>query len=76
MECHRTHGQVVVPIFYDVDPSVVHQQKGTFGEVLKATAKKIYSDSGEEMVEYMLSRWTSALTQAANLSGWDVTNCR
>ncbi|XP_024629107.1 disease resistance protein RUN1 [Medicago truncatula] len=24
----------------------------------------------------MLSRWTSALTQAANLSGWDVTNCR
>ncbi|GAU37318.1 hypothetical protein TSUD_354750 [Trifolium subterraneum] len=76
MECHKTHGQVVVPIFYDVDPSVVRQQKGAFGQVLRAVAKKLYLDSGEERMESVLSRWTSALTRAANLSGWDVTNCR
>jgi hypothetical protein len=40
MECHRTHGQVVVPVFYDVDASVVRQQKGDFGKVLRATVKK------------------------------------
>jgi hypothetical protein len=76
MECHRTHGQVVVPVFYDVDPSVVRQQKGDFGKVLRATVKKTYSDSGDERMEHVLAKWRSALTQAANLSGWDVNNCR
>jgi hypothetical protein len=76
MECHRTHGQVVVPVFYDVDASVVRQQKGDFGKVLRATVKKTYSDSGDERMEHVLAKWRSALTQAANLSGWDVNNCR
>jgi len=40
MKCHRTQGQVVVPVFYDIEPSVVRYQKGHFGEVLSATAKK------------------------------------
>ncbi|RHN38970.1 putative TIR domain, P-loop containing nucleoside triphosphate hydrolase [Medicago truncatula] len=76
MECYRTHGHVVVPVFYDVDPSVVRYQKGDFGKALLSTAKKIYFHSGEERLEYVLSRWTSALTEAANLAGWDVNNCR
>jgi len=76
MECHRTHAQIVVPVFYDVDPSVVRQQKGAFGEVLRDTAKRIYFESGDERMEYVLSTWRSALTQAANFSGWDLTNCR
>ncbi|XP_058743464.1 disease resistance protein RUN1-like [Vicia villosa] len=75
MECHRNHGQLVLPIFYDVDPSVVRRQSGDFGEALLSTAEKSYS-SGEERMEYVLSKWRSALTQAANLSGWDVNNCR
>lgn len=76
MECYRTHGHVVVPVFYDVDPSVVRYQKGDFGKALLSTANKIYFHSGEERLEYVLSRWTSALTEAANLAGWDVNNCR
>lgn len=74
MECHSTYGQVVVPIFYNVDPSVVRHQAGAFGKALKATAKKRYS-RGEGM-EYVLSCWRSALTLATNFSGWDVRNCR
>jgi len=77
MECHRTHGQLVVPVFYDVDPSVVRHQIGDFGKKLRATAKRMYfRQGGEERVEYVLSNWRSSLTQAANLSGWDVLNCR
>jgi len=30
MECHRTIGQVVLPIFYNVDQSEVRHQKGEF----------------------------------------------
>ncbi|RDX94838.1 TMV resistance protein N, partial [Mucuna pruriens] len=73
MECHRTYGQVVLPVFYDVDPSDVRHQKGSFGEALEAFPLKSYSGEG---MEYVLSTWRSALTQAANLSGWDLRNYR
>jgi hypothetical protein len=77
MECHRTHGQVVVPVFYDVDPSVVRHQKGDFGQVLIDTAKRVYFQlGGEEKMENVVSNWKIALTQAASLSGWDVPSCR
>ncbi|KAL7587243.1 hypothetical protein Lser_V15G37377 [Lactuca serriola] len=32
MECKETRGQVVMPIFYDVDPSYVRNQKEKYGE--------------------------------------------
>ncbi|CAJ2634986.1 unnamed protein product [Trifolium pratense] len=76
MECHKTHGQLVLPIFYDVDPSVVRRQKGAFGNSLLSTAERNDLHSGEERMEYVLSRWRSALTQAAHLSGWDVSDSR
>ncbi|CAJ2635016.1 unnamed protein product [Trifolium pratense] len=74
MKCRRNYGQIVVPIFYDVDPSVVRHQKGAYGNALRSTAEKRYSAG--EAFEYVLSRWRIALTEASNLSGWDLTNCR
>ncbi|XP_027337076.1 TMV resistance protein N-like [Abrus precatorius] len=70
MECHRNMGQVVIPIFYYVDPSDVRKQKGSFGEALERLAE-MYSRMTDE-----LFRWTIALTEAANLAGWDVKNSR
>ncbi|KAK7350579.1 hypothetical protein VNO77_09355 [Canavalia gladiata] len=72
MECHRTYGQLVVPIFYDVDPSVVRNQTGAFGSALETVAEKRYCDG---KVESSLPRWKRALTEAANLIGWDIRNC-
>ncbi|XP_048447108.1 disease resistance protein RPV1-like [Pyrus x bretschneideri] len=60
MECRTTLGQKVIPIFYDIDPSDVRHQKNSFHiSFLKHTDKK------------NVARWRAALTQAANLSGWD-----
>lgn len=73
MECHRVHGQVVVPVFYDVEPSVVRHQKGAFGEALETLVRKRCSGSG---LKYVRSSWKTALTEAANLTGWDVTKYR
>lgn len=73
MECHGNNGQVFIPIFYNVDPTVVRHQKGAFGEALEATAKKIYSETDRMG---LLSTWRSALTGAANISGWDATAFR
>jgi len=72
MECHTTHDQVVVPVFYDVDPAVVRHQSGDFGHVLRDTATKLYfRPGGEEKMEHVLLSWKTALTQAANQSGWN-----
>ncbi|CAI9297043.1 unnamed protein product [Lactuca saligna] len=32
MKCRDTRSQIVMPIFYDVDPSEVRKQKGKYGE--------------------------------------------
>ena len=67
LECMRTMGQRVLPIFYDVDPSHVRHHNGKFGEAL---AKH------EENLRTMerVPIWRDALTQVANLSGWDSRN--
>ncbi|KAH1150560.1 hypothetical protein GLYMA_16G087100v4 [Glycine max] len=73
VECHETYGQTIVPIFYDVDPSVVRHPTGHFGDALEAAAQKKYSAKDRE---YGFSRWKIALAKAANFSGWDVKNHR
>ncbi|XP_050275096.1 disease resistance protein RPV1-like isoform X2 [Quercus robur] len=67
LECKK-NGQVVFPVFYEVDPSEVRNQKGKFGEAL---AKH------EENFKYgtnKVQRWRAALNEAGNLSGWHYKN--
>ncbi|XP_031112109.1 TMV resistance protein N-like [Ipomoea triloba] len=60
--------QVVVPIFYGVDPSTVRKQKGSFAEAF-ARHEKRFENEGEKV-----KRWREVLRDVANLSGWDVEN--
>lgn len=61
-----TAGTRVLPSFYDVDPSEVRHQNGSYGEALAKHEEKFQHES--EMVQ----RWRASLTQVANLSGWDM----
>ncbi|CAL5409221.1 unnamed protein product [Camellia sinensis] len=63
IECKKTLGQLLVPIFYDVDPSDVRHQTGYFGETF-GRHEKHYVD---EMEKVEVRR--AALSEAANLSG-------
>jgi len=68
MECRRTLGQLVLPVFYDIDPSHVRKQIDSFGQLfLKHIDEKKVARWKEE-------RWRTALTEASNLSGWDLQN--
>ncbi|XP_015170539.1 TMV resistance protein N-like [Solanum tuberosum] len=67
LDCRERLNQLVLPIFYDVDPSQVRRQTGSFGEAL---AKHKERSIGTERME----KWKAALTEAANLSGWDLRN--
>lgn len=67
LDCRERLNQVVLPIFYDVDPSQVRKQTGSFGDALAKHKERLF---GAERVE----KWKGALTEAANLSGWDLQN--
>ncbi|KAJ4825166.1 hypothetical protein Tsubulata_035393 [Turnera subulata] len=65
LDCKAKYAQIVLPIFYHVDPSDIKQLKGSFG---KAFAPLANSAKGEmDLVE----RWRDALSSAAVISGWD-----
>lgn len=64
MECKKNVRQTVLPVFYDISPSEVRNQTGLFAEAFT----KHESRFKFERVE----RWRKALTEAANLSGWDL----
>lgn len=68
MECKNSKGQMVLPIFYNVDPSDVRHQKRTYAE---AFAKQ--EDRFKDKME-MVEQWRSALKEVADLSGWDLQN--
>ena len=61
-------GQIVLPVFYDVNPSEVRKQSGDYGKAFVEHEKKFKQDLG------MVQRWRKALTQVANLCGWHVQN--
>ncbi|XP_027362786.1 TMV resistance protein N-like [Abrus precatorius] len=63
MECLKRKGRLVWPVFYQVDPSHVRHQKGSYGEAL---AKHEIKVNDKDKVK----RWRFALHKAANLSGW------
>ncbi|CAJ1978698.1 unnamed protein product [Sphenostylis stenocarpa] len=69
--CVETSPRRVIPIFYDVDPSDVRKQSG-FYEKAFARHEERFREDKEKTEE--VQRWRQALTQVANLSGWDIRN--
>ncbi|XP_031266903.1 TMV resistance protein N-like [Pistacia vera] len=65
MDCNKMHGQIVIPVFYHVNPSDVRKQTGTYGDAF--TEHEVRCRQSEEV----LQRCRSALTDATNLSGFD-----
>ncbi|KAL0013249.1 hypothetical protein SO802_000318 [Lithocarpus litseifolius] len=63
LEC-KNNGQLVLPVFYKVDPGEIHKQEGQYGVALAKHEKKIMDDMDK------VQRWRAALTKATNLSGF------
>ncbi|XP_045789512.1 TMV resistance protein N-like [Trifolium pratense] len=69
VECHK-NGQVVIPVFYQIDPSHVRKQTGSYGTAMAKHKKQGNND------DKMMQIWKNALSQAANLSGFDSISYR
>ncbi|ESQ44765.1 hypothetical protein EUTSA_v10003136mg [Eutrema salsugineum] len=62
VNCKEEYGQMVIPVFYALDPSHVRKQTGDFGKIFEETCK----NSTKEVT----NRWRSALTDVANILGY------
>ncbi|XP_021809133.1 TMV resistance protein N-like [Prunus avium] len=60
----------IFPIFYDVDPSDVRHQRGSFGTALVNHERNCGEDR-EEVLE-----WRNSLKKVANLAGWNSKDYR
>ncbi|CAK8533391.1 unnamed protein product [Lathyrus sativus] len=78
MECRRTLGQVVVPVFYHLDPSEVRHLRGKFGAAFQRLLYKITNeleiDQGQ--AQKLLLSWRETLREAASIAGFVILNSR
>ncbi|KAL3727503.1 hypothetical protein ACJRO7_032265 [Eucalyptus globulus] len=68
IECQKTRGQKIMPIFYDVAPSEVRYQTGAYGEAFLSHEKKQRYD------EKTMCQWKAALSAVGAINGWDLHN--
>ena len=64
VRCMKETGLTTLPVFYDVDPSDVRKQTGTFGQAFDK-----YKECFKENIE-RVETWRAALREVTNLSGW------
>ena len=61
---HRKSSQhIVLPVFYDVDPTQVKKQTGSYGEAFARHEESFKSEKD------MVQRWRAALKEVTNLGG-------
>ncbi|XP_016471703.1 disease resistance protein Roq1 isoform X1 [Nicotiana tabacum] len=68
MKCKKELGLTVMPIFYDVDPSDVSKQSGTFAESFSRHEENLRDDL--EKVQC----WRDAFGEAGKTAGYDLPN--
>lgn len=63
LKCKELNGQIVMPIFYGVDPRDVRKQIGEFGIAFDETCARRTDEERQ--------KWSKALTEVANIAGED-----
>nr|GEY05987.1 Toll/interleukin-1 receptor (TIR) domain-containing protein [Tanacetum cinerariifolium] len=84
MKCRADNGQIVMPVFYDVDPSDVRKQKGDFGKAFSKQEMKNVNRAAKSWRKLFAKQevedttkvesWKKALVDASNISGWEPKN--
>ena len=64
------HRQIVFPIFYDVEPTVVRKQTGSLREAFSK-----HEEAFRANIEKVKS-WRDALEEVAIISGWELKEYR
>jgi len=66
VKCREKDGQILLPVFYKVDPTIVRHQKGTYANEFVEHDRKYNSSR--------VKQWRSALKKSADISGFQSSN--
>ncbi|KAK3187960.1 hypothetical protein Dsin_027521 [Dipteronia sinensis] len=69
VECHKTKGHTILPIFYHVSPSEIRKQTGTYGKAF-AIREERFKETDK------VQKWRTALANVTNLSGTVINHDR
>ncbi|XP_056164603.1 disease resistance protein RPV1-like [Syzygium oleosum] len=68
VECKKSMGQKIMPIFYDVEPSEIRDQTGRYGQAfIEHKSRGRYGDG-------TISEWKAALSEVGAIKGWDLNS--
>ncbi|KAH9726175.1 ADP-ribosyl cyclase/cyclic ADP-ribose hydrolase [Citrus sinensis] len=70
LDCKKEYAQIVIPVFYRVDPSDVRNQTGSFGDSFSKLEERLKENTEK------LQSWRNALEEAASLCGFHSPNIR
>ncbi|TKY58785.1 TMV resistance protein N [Spatholobus suberectus] len=70
LECKRKNGQIIVPIFYHINPTQVRHQTGSYAHAFEMHEKRFVDNMNK------VQTWRLALAEVANISGWDCLTTR
>jgi hypothetical protein len=62
VDCKKSKQQIVLPVFYKVNPSVVRHQRESYGKALAKLEERVKDDR--------LQKWKAALKEVADSSEW------
>ncbi|KAI9119689.1 hypothetical protein K1719_009078 [Acacia pycnantha] len=65
LHCKRVQGQIVVPVFYNVEPTHVRNQTGNYKQAFERY------EGDHKFAEHKIQMWKQALHEAASLAGYD-----
>ncbi|XP_042491015.1 TMV resistance protein N-like [Macadamia integrifolia] len=63
LECKNTMGQMVLPIFYNIEPSVVRNQTESYAKAFEKHQTYFHHKT--------VQKWKEALREVGSLKGWD-----
>ncbi|KAK9065028.1 hypothetical protein SSX86_016411 [Deinandra increscens subsp. villosa] len=74
LEQNTNFNQIVIPIFYHVEPTDVRKQQSSFGEAMEKHKQRMETEINSEKKSQLFQKmesWKMALTQVADLKGKD-----
>ncbi|KAK9068946.1 hypothetical protein SSX86_013062 [Deinandra increscens subsp. villosa] len=74
LEQKRDSNQIVIPIFYHVEPADIRKQLGSFGEAMEEQRLKMEAKTNvkeKSLLAEKIEIWKNALTEVSNLKGMD-----
>ncbi|XP_076951204.1 disease resistance protein RPV1-like [Bidens hawaiensis] len=77
LEQRRNFKQLVIPIFYNVEPTDVRKQQNSFGEAMAKHKQRMETETNAEKINMWAQKielWKGALTEVAGLKGMDAKN--